>query len=155
MDKVIVTVLLIVAGVVTTLAVFNGIYPAINRSTGAITNATVKISDRIESRIEIIHVGDNGNTVETWIKNVGTSDIFDIGRSDVFFGTTDNFTRVTYGGSTPPYWNYQLEGGHSEWRPTVTAKITIYLASAPSANTYLLKVVIPNGIFDETTFGVD
>jgi len=117
--------------------------------------ATTKVSERIESRIDIIQVGDNTTDVDVWVKNVGTADIDSIERSDVFFGPTDNFTRVTYGGETPPYWNYQLEGNNSEWKPTVTLKITIYLASSLSPGTYLVKVVIPNGISDQTTFGVD
>jgi len=140
---------------VASLAIFNGLYPAITQSSGAITSATTKVSDRIESRIEIIQVGDNAADVDIWVKNVGTSDIDSIERSDVFFGPTDNFTRVTYGGETPPYWDYQLEGGNNEWKPTVTLKITIHLAFPPSSGTYLVKVVIPNGIFDQTTFGVD
>ena len=137
------------------MAIFNGLYPAITRSSGAIMGATIKVSERIESRIEIIHVGENTTDVDVWVKNVGTADIDSIERSDVFFGPTDNFTRVTCGGETPPYWNYQLEGNHSEWKPTVTLKITIHLASSLSSGTYLVKVVIPNGIADETTFSVD
>ncbi len=100
-------------------------------------------------------MGDNGTDVDVWVKNVGTSDIVSIERSDVFFGPEDDFYRVTYSGETAPYWNYQLEGDNSEWKPTVTIKITIHPVSSLSSGTYLVKVVIPNGIFDETTFGVD
>lgn len=101
-------------------------------------------------------MSDNATTVEVWVKNVGTSDIDSIERNDIFFGPEDNFKRVTYGGETPPYWDYQLEGGHSEWKPTVTIKATIHLASSLSSGTYyLVKVVIPNGISDQTTFGAE
>lgn len=155
-DKAIVTVLLIIGGVVASLAIFNGIYPAITRSSSAITSATTKLSDRIESRVEIIQVADNGTAdVDIWVKNVGTSNIDSIDRTDVFFGPEDNFYRVTYGGSTPPYWNYQLEGNNSEWEPAVTLKITVNLDSALSAGIHLVKVIIPNGISDETTFSVE
>ena len=100
-------------------------------------------------------MSDNATTVAIWVKNVGTSDIVSIERSDVFFGPEDDFYRVTYDGETPPYWDYQLEGNNSQWKPTVTLKITIHPASPLSSGTYLIKVVIPNGIFDQTTFGVD
>lgn len=100
-------------------------------------------------------MSDNTSTVETWVKNVGTTTIDDIGRCDVFYGPDDNFSRIDYGGGTPPYWDYQLEGGYSEWQQAVTCKITVHLASPPSADTYLMKVVIPNGIYDSTTFSVD
>jgi len=155
-DKAIATVLLIIGGVIVSLAIFNGLYPAIIKSSSSITEATIKVSDRIESRIEIIQVGENGTSdVQLWVKNVGTSDIDDVSRSDIFFGPDDDFYRVDYGGPTTPYWDYQLEGGYSEWGQTITCKITVHLASPPSADTYLAKVVIPNGIYDSTTFSVD
>ena len=137
------------------LAIFNGLYPAINQSSSAITSATTKVSDRIESRIDIIQVADNTTAADVWVKNVGTSDIDSIERSDVFFGLTDNFNRIDYGGPATPYWSYQLEGDNTDWKPTVTLKITIYPTSSLSDGTYMVKVIIPNGISDETTFGVD
>lgn len=146
---------MIIGGVVVSLAIFNGLYPAVMKGGSAITSATAKVSDRIESRIEIIQVGDDGADVHIWVKNVGTSDIVGIERSDIFFGPEDNFYRVDYGGETPPYWDYTLEGGYSEWRQTITCRMTVHLAAAPSPDTYMVKVVIPNGIYDQTTFGVD
>ena len=90
-----------------------------------------------------------------WVKNVGTSIIDNVQYGDVFYGLNDNFDRVTYGGVSPPFWNYQLEGDNSRWGQTVTLRVTVHLASTPSAGTYLVKMVIPNGIFDETTFSVE
>ncbi len=155
MDKVIVTVLLIIGGVVAALAVFNGFYPAIIESSGAVKSATSKVSDRIESRVEIIQLADNSTEVDAWVKNVGTVDIDSVERSDIFYGLEGNFSRITYGGGTPPYWDYQFEGSYTRWQPTVTLKVVIHLASTPSAGTYIFKMVVPNGIFDTTTFSVD
>lgn len=93
--------------------------------------------------------------MDIWVKNVGTSDIVSIERSDIFFGPQDDFERIPYIGETTPCWDYILEGGHGQWKPTVTLKITIHLVSPLSSGTYLVKVVIPNGIFDQTTFGVE
>jgi hypothetical protein len=155
-DKAIATVLLIIGGVIVSLAIFNGIYPAIQRSGSSITSATTKVSERIESRIEIIQVAENGTSdIQIWVKNVGTSIIHDITQCDIFFGPVDDFYRVDYGGPATPYWDYQLEGGYSKWTQTVTCNITVHLASPPSAGTYMIKVVIPNGIYDSTTFSVD
>jgi hypothetical protein len=125
------------------------------RSGSAITSATSKVSNRIESRIEIIQVGDNVTAVDIWVKNVGTSQIDSIEQSDIFFGPEDDFNRVDYGGPTTPYWDYQLEGSNTEWKQAITCRMTVHLASPPSAGTYLAKVVIPNGIYDSTTFSVD
>ena len=155
MDKVIVTVLLMIGGVVASLAVFNGFYPAIIESSGAVNSATSKVSDRIECRIEIIQVADNSTEVDAWIKNIGTVDIDSVERSDIFFGPEGDFYHVTYGGDTPPYWDYQFEGSYTQWEPTVTVRVTVHLASAVSSGTNIFKIVVPNGIFDETTFSVD
>ncbi len=155
MDKVIVTVLLIIGGVVASLAVFNGIYPAIVRSSGSVTSATARVSDRIETRIDIIQVSDNSTLIDFWVKNTGTARIVGIDHSDIFYGPETDFTRITYGGSTPPYWDHILEGSATEWTQAVTLKGTIHLQSAITAGTYLLKMVTPNGINDQVTFGVD
>jgi archaellum component FlaG (FlaF/FlaG flagellin family) len=142
--------------VVASLAIFNGLYPAISRSSGAVSSAADKINNRIQSQVEIIHVSDNGANVNFWVKNVGASYIAPIDQSDIFFGIQGDFERVPYGsdGAPYPYWDYQLEGGASDWRPEATLKVTIHLESSPSADTYLIKMVIHNGVSDQTTFSV-
>jgi flagellar protein FlaG len=134
---------------------FNGFYPVITRSSTAISNTTTKVSDRIESRIEILQVGDNGTDVYIWIKNIGSSEIVAIEHSDLFFGPTDNFYRVNHGTSPVPCWEYLYEGGNSRWTMTVTAKIILHPAAPLTPGTYLVKFVIPNGIFDELTYTVE
>ena len=157
MDKIIVTVMLIIGGIVAAFAVFNGIYPAVQRSGAAISSAADSMNDRIKSDIRIIQVNENGTTVDAWVKNIGSSEIVTVENSDIFFGPEGNFQRIPYGtsSSTLPYWSFQLEVTDSQWGPTDTNKIVIHLASSPSPATYILKVIIPNGIFDETVFGVD
>ena len=157
MDKIIVTVMLIISGIVASFAIFNGIYPAVQRSGAAITSASDAMNDQIKSDIRIIQVNDDTTTVDAWVKNVGVSEIDGVENSDMFFGPEGDFSRIPYGdiNSPLPYWNYQLEGTDSQWRPTDTNKIVIHLASSPSPDTYVLKIIIPNGIFDETVFGVD
>lgn len=146
------TVLLIIGGVIASLAIFNGVYPSITESAGSIRSATAKVSDRIESRIDIIQVGDNGATVEVWIKNIGISEITNIDHTDIFFGSSDDFQRIDYGGPSLPYWEYQLEGSNPKWGQAVTLKVTIHLTEPLTTGSYLVKVVIPNGISDQTTY---
>ena len=138
-------------------AVFNSVYPAVERSSQAVSSAADAVNDRMTTRIEIIQVGSVGTNVDAWVKNVGTSRIGAIGDSDVFFGLDGSISRIAYGDvSSPlPYWSYQLEGGNTQWSQAVTARITISLAGPPAPGTYLLKIVIPNGIFDETVFGLE
>ena len=138
------------------LAIFNGLYPVISESSGTIASVSDKVNDRIKSDIEIIQAGGSGATITAWVKNVGTTEISIIENSDILFGLQGDFARIPHGdgGSSPPYWEYQIEGDDTSWGPTVTIKITIHLESAPSSGTYMLKVVIPNGIYDDINFGV-
>ena len=152
MDKVMVTLLLIIGGVVCCMVVINAIFPAITESTGAIAQATNKIDDRIRSKIEIIEVSDSGSDVYVWIKNIGVSRIGGIDQSDVFFGLEGAFTRIPYDAlaASKPCWNYSIESG-SAWSPSATIKVTIYLTSSPSGS-YYLKFVLPNGIADQEIY---
>jgi archaeal flagellar protein FlaG len=151
-DKIMVTMLLIIGGVVCCVVVLNAIFPAIMQSTGAIADATSKIDDRIRCKVEIIEISNNGNNVYVWIKNIGASRILGINSSDVFFGPQGNFARIPYSesGGTTPYWNYTIENG-SVWDPTATVKLTINLGSAPSGP-YYFKIVLPNGISDQDIY---
>ena len=146
MDKVLVTLLLIIAGVVCSVVVINATSPAITGSSGAIADAAGKINDRIKSQVKVIEITHESDTVYIWVKNVGASRIGGIENSDIFFGPEGNFARITYGGSTAPYWDYTIEND-TNWGPTATLKITIHLQSAPSGSCYF-KIVIPNGISD-------
>lgn len=152
MDKVMVTLLLIVGGVVCCMVVINAIFPAITESTGAIAQAANKVDDRIRTKIEIIEVSDSGSNVYIWIKNIGVSRIGGIDQSDVFFGPEGNFQRIAYDatGTAKPCWNYIIESG-SAWAPSATIKVTIYLASPPSGS-YYFKFVLPNGISDQEIY---
>lgn len=165
MDKVIVTVLLILAGTVTVVALFNAVQPAVSQSSGALGSMAADISDRVTSRIEIIHVSgeldssgvwqdtnaDGYFNVFVWVKNVGSSRILGVEGNDVFFGEQGDFARIPYvndAGGSLPSWTWGLEND-TEWRPTATLKITVYFSSPLSSGTYFLKVTIPNGISDE------
>jgi hypothetical protein len=150
-------VLLIIGGVVASFAVFNSVYPAVERSSQAVNSAADAVNDRMTSQIEIIQVADSGNTVDAWVKNVGSSRVAGIENSDVFFGVDGGIARVSFGDNSTalPYWSYRVEGSNSQWSQATTNRITIHLADPPAPGMYLLKVVIPNGVADETAFSVD
>ncbi len=155
MDKIIVTVLLIIAGVVTATVLVNAVSPVISQSEGAIASAADAINDRMKSDIKVIYAAREGSDINIWVKNVGITGIGSIERSDIFFGPEGNFARAVFAVSGPPYpyWNYS--GGTDGWEPAVTIEITIHPESMPSPGTYMVKMVIPNGIADEITFGVN
>ena len=158
MDKAVTTALLIIAGVICMVFVFNSVYPMINRSSQAMVSMADTIDERMKSRINIVHAANSANrsSVYLWVKNVGSSRIVAIEESDVFFGQSDNFSRIAYvddAGGGYPRWQYTLEND-TEWKTGATLKITITYDTDPGAATYSAKIIIPNGISDEYFFSM-
>jgi hypothetical protein len=120
------------------------------------------VNDRIATQLEIIHATgvDAATQADAWVKNVGSSRLGPIGSTDIFFGPETDFARIPFGGTlgtgcTAPCWEYELEGGETEWGPTATLHIVIYPSAALSAGTtYFVKVVAPNGISDAKFFAI-
>ena len=170
MDKIIVTVLLILAGTITVVGLFNVVYPAVTQSGNALGRMAADVSDRVSSRVDIIHatgeLDSNGAWQDTnadgyfnvfvWVKNVGSSRIQGIDECDVFFGEQGDFSRIPYvndAGGSLPSWTWSLEND-TEWKGSSTLRITIYFSSPLSSGTYFLKVAIPNGVADEYTLSM-
>jgi hypothetical protein len=151
MDKVIATILLVVASTICSVVVFNAVYPAINSSSNTLVAQSSQLSDKVKSKIEIINVVDEGSSVYVWIKNIGLSKIDGLERADIFFGPKDSFSRIAYGGSVTPYWDYYLENA-DDWTTSATLRITIHEGASLSSGTYYVKMVIPNGISDSAFF---
>lgn len=173
MEKVLSTVLLVVAAVVCVVLVLNAVFPAISSSSGAMSSASARMSERLRSQIEIVHAtgeldsdgswqdtNSNGNfDIFVWVKNIGSEKIHNIEGCDVFIGGNQTVwawvPHSDYAGTSYPRWDYALENG-SVWSKTITLKIEIsYLpANRPSAGEYDVKVLIPNGISDEYFFSM-
>ncbi len=178
MDKAIITVLLIIAGVTCVAVLFGSVYPAITRGSDAVVSMSAQAGDRIKSHVSIVHVVseydpndgvDSWNDMNSsgtfdiyvWAKNVGTSRILGVEGCDVFFGEEGDFKRIThedFAGAVKPFWQDTLEDSATEWGPGTTMKLTVvysdnYAGSGLSADTtHLLKLIIPNGISDEVYF---
>src|SRR5512143_4055133 len=84
LDKIIGTAFLIVAGVVSAIAVFNTMFPAITQSGDAMVAMERRVDERMKTQIEIIHAAKSGNTVLLWVKNVGNLRILAPASSDLF-----------------------------------------------------------------------
>ncbi|MDO8568717.1 MAG: hypothetical protein Q7R57_08395 [Dehalococcoidales bacterium] len=158
MDKAITTALLIVAGVVCMIFVFNSVYPMLNRSSAAMTSMADSVDDRMKSRVSIVHATGTAarTTVYFWVKNVGSTRIVSIDQSDVFLGQTTNYARIPYvadAGGNYPMWVYSIVND-TEWKNSATIMITVIFTSDPGAGTYYIKLVLPNGISDEYFFSM-
>jgi archaellum component FlaF (FlaF/FlaG flagellin family) len=158
LDKTITTALLIIAGIICSIFLFNSVYPMISRSSAAMVSMTDKIDDRMQTQVDIVHAASTEDrlTVYIWVKNVGSSRIYDIEQSDVFLGPEGNFVRIPHSDTAEgsyPQWTYGIEND-TEWKTGATVKITVTYDIAPASGTYFVKVVIPNGIAAEYYFSM-
>jgi hypothetical protein len=138
--------------------VFNSVYPMLNRSSQAMVSMAEQVDERMKSRISIVHAANSANrtSVYLWVKNVGTQRILAVESSDLFFGPSDNFSRIPYtadAGGSYPRWAYSLEND-TQWQTSATLKVTITYSRDPGAGTYYTKFIIPNGISDEYYFSM-
>ena len=167
--------LLTIAGIMSAVAVFNAVYPAVTRSSGAVSAASARVDDRLKSSVEIVHaVGelDSGGSFQdtngngkfdffVWVKNVGNISIDVVDESDLFLGPPGNFTRIPHESdvqaSVYPRWSFSIENA-TEWAPRATIRVTVTYNSPPDAppalGTYDVKMIIPNGISDEHFFSI-
>jgi flagellar protein FlaG len=148
--------LLTVAGIVAVVAVVNTVLPAVHRTSGALTSTADVLDDRQSRQVEIVHAtGESGQTTaDIWAKNVGATVIQGLDKMDIFFGPQGEFTRIPYGGNgcSAPCWEYDVEND-TEWSPTATLHVIIYVSVALATGTvYYAKVVSPNGSSDAKFF---
>ena len=160
MDKIITTVLLIIAGIICTIVVFDSVYPMVNRSSEAMSSMTENINERMKSRINIVHASNTEDleTVYIWVKNVGDTRIVQIEESDLFFGEEGDFARIPYvedAGDDYPRWSFDVLND-TQWTIGATLEITITYDTGQGASpgTYFMKMIIPNGVSDEYFFSM-
>ncbi len=165
MDKVLVTLLLLVASAVASSIVVGTVMPAVHRAGSDIIGVGSEVSSRIRTDVRIIEVASSAgsDTVKVWVKNVGSVKIGNVDRTDVFFGEVGAFQRITYDPSsncsdpalrTAPCWQYALEND-TEWSPFATVRLTIYLtAGLQAGKDYTVKLVLPSGLSVETVFSL-
>ncbi len=155
---------------VSLILVVNSADAVVTRSSGAVVSAAGQVDDRIKSQIRIVHatgeLDKNGAWQDTnsdgdfdiflWVKNVGVTRISSVTDSDLFLGQQGNFSRIqhqTEAAGVKPYWQYSVENG-TEWAQSDTIKVTVHYSTTLATGIYLVKLVIPNGVFDELTFSI-
>lgn len=167
MDKVITSMLLIIAAIVSTVVVVNAVLPSIQRTSSDISAASNVVGTRIRSDVRIIEISgvDSDDFAQIWAKNVGAANIPTIEKMDVFFGEVGNFERVAYDindtcpNPVPPprtesCWQYALEND-SKWTPSATVRVTVYLPyDLASGTEYVITLVLPTGVIASKTFTV-
>jgi archaeal flagellar protein FlaG len=92
-QNVISTAILIIAAVIATVALINGVFPAIYQMSGSMQTVSDASNDRMRTEIKIICESANQTdySMNVYLKNSGDQKVIaaHIGQSDVYFGTGD------------------------------------------------------------------
>lgn len=152
MDKTIVTALLVMAGVISAVFVFNSIFPAITKSSDALVSMQNRYDERLKTELKIVSAtrSASGDDVLLWVKNIGNLQITGGESNDLFFGPQGDFQRIPYGTGTP-HWEYAIEND-TKWNPGATIRITISGFTPLDPGPYYAKLTVSNGVSDDYLF---
>jgi flagellar protein FlaG len=159
-SEVITVSMITIACIICAAVLVTAVFPEINRATSSVISSSAKLGERIETSVDIIAEANESSYEYVWAKNTGTAQLAEtqIERTDVFFGETDNFRRMTYDAtlSSAPCWKYSIENdnGNNRWDIAETINITIDYGSAITAGDYYVQIVLYNGISDADTFSI-
>ncbi len=170
MDKVLSTILLVIASLVCVVLAINVIYPATSISSSALSSISVQMGDRIKSQTAIVHATgeldqygvwqdtnlDGDFDIFIWVKNIGATTVDNAENSDLFIGSDGDWLRILHedwAGEATESWNYTIENG-VEWGQETTMLIEVSYDTPLSSGDYSIKLIIPNGISDEYHFSM-
>ncbi len=109
--------------------------------------------DIMLTNIKIVYVNANANNyiVKAYIKNIGINPIVSLDSVDVYFGELNSLSKIPYNAVSAPKWIYS--DSSNTWNPKQTRELVITLDYNLQADkTYMLKVVLHNGVTDEYIF---
>ena len=159
MDKVIVTALLVVAGVTAAGVAVATLTPVMTKSSSAVVDKSKDTSEKIGTDVKIIMVHPNAtdnDKIQAFVKNVGSVNIIPISESNLYVENADGSTFYA-----PPY---NVAGGDNTWQftpatplylgPGETITIDVDLpADLIATNSYVFTYITPNAITDIFPFG--
>ena len=162
MDKVIVTALLVIAGVTAAGLVMTTLTPIVGSSSQSVVESQKDLTRRIQTDFEITAVhADSAVLVRAWIKNVGGANISFIEQSDVFVSSTDKeqFVFLCYDdpiSCTENKWSAFEKDGVTKktgyWTEGETIQLTLSLKDdaisklVQSTRTYNFEFTTSNGV---------
>ena len=162
MDKIIATVFLVIGTVIGSLLLIDGLLPSIGHSVNALREAQSATAERIKSDIDILLVVQDpqkSDSLIVWVKNVGSTTIGSLQYTNLFLSNPQGAELLSYStDSTANTWSYCLESQvgcsfDTVWKPTVTMKATVTMASLVPGN-YNILLILPIGVQSQKDFTV-
>lgn len=168
------TAIFLITAVIAAGVLVNAVLPVVYTMAGTFSSSTHDSDQRLRTDFKIVtyhytYSATNANSADIWMKNIGSSriaetDIAD--RSEVFFGSDIDYSRLTYTDSVTPgvgEWttefltdgSYDLNSNHY-WDPGETLHITAHptasIISISSGQLVYFQFILPGGSWRSQTF---
>lgn len=143
--------ILIIAGIIATVALVNAVYPSLLSATDSVGSVSDAASDRVKTDLKITMSSQpNSSALYVWVKNTGSTELA-AGRlayTDVYFGDPGSMSRAETNEHASFHWSYVLDDqdGDGNWGPGETLQVLISDAGAIhlTAGTHHVKLVLYN-----------
>jgi len=150
-SAVITEAILLIASVIIAGSLAGVVMTKVGTFQSTFTQTTENQKQTVLTNIKILYAQSTApyNSVNAWVKNVGTYSITNTQNIDVYFGQTGAMQRIVYNAPGPsPSWTFTSPV--TSWDKANTVQINISNLSAIScSNVYELQVTTPNGVSDD------
>ena len=149
MDNVVAIGLLVVATIVSALALINVGVSGVTRGNEALNRANEVAADRMKTRVQIVYSHGDTTTdqIVLYAKNIGKTDLAPVDRCDVFLISPSQGNLLDYA-SGDDYWTYNImeSGGQTpdKWSNGVTVEFTLHMTSLDTGH-HTITLITPNG----------
>jgi flagellar protein FlaG len=130
--EVIASAILVIVSVIAAVAFVNAILPSVYSLSGSYSSVAQTMEDQFKSDIDIIFIYPDGNNINVWIKNVGSSNIplEKLELSDLFIISSSSYCNPGFESASNPAWDFTLANGDGDtWNRGETIKATITLTA--------------------------
>jgi archaeal flagellar protein FlaG len=134
------------------------ILPAIFSAGDTFGTVAHSADEKMKTDFRIVNTFASDTTIKVWMKNVGATrlSIYDIQKSDVYYGTSTSIERYSYGlsGAAMKNFNYALGDAtdNGYWDIGETLEITITGLTVSTSDTLSFTFALPNSIRRSVTF---
>lgn len=141
--------ILIIASIVVATSIAGIVMSQVGTFESTFTATSESQKNEMLTKIKVVHAVYNstgGSHLEVWVKNIGIDPITAPASIDVYYGGTTSAQRIPY----------DADGGEDTWRfqtlPAMiqkmdTVQIRIQDANLATSNTYLIRIIAPNGVY--------
>lgn len=168
------TAIFLITAVIAAGVLVNAVLPVVYNMAGTFSSSTHNSDERLRTDFKIVtyqytHSAANTNSANIWMKNIGSSRIpaNDLtNRSEVFFGSDTEYTRLTYVDANPAAGQWTTEfpsdastksydlNGNRYWDPGETLHIQAHPQTPISSYGQMVyfQFVLPGGSWRSQTF---